>query len=252
MIWYEWVALIYGAGFAVLFGIWFVVIAEGHTRALIGEMIVALMVSSTWPIWIPFLLVFYSVMINNTKTQHVTSFKMIERTLILVVVIALLYAIVGGLIASTANLPKENYEMIDKQQRIFRDRVVTLAKISAPKFGLDWRLMAATAILETGWGKSELAGCAHNLFGIKATGSTSEDDVYLFGGERFQKFASDKDAFFAYGRLMSRSSHYEDARRIARDTALDVFVAYLAPVYCPTDPEYHSKIMSLVEMLNHR
>ncbi len=140
--------------------------------------------------------------------------------------------------------------MLDDQQRAFRDYVVALAKRSGPRYGVDWRLMAAAAILETGWGQSELAQNANNLFGIKATGSTPGDEVYLLGEERFRKYKSEDDAFRSYGWHMSQSRHYAGARQIARETALASFVENMAPVYCPPDPEYSAKIMRLVKMLD--
>lgn len=140
--------------------------------------------------------------------------------------------------------------MINDQQIAFRDRVVALAKKIGPKYGVDWRLMAATAIFESGWGKSGLARRSFNLFGIKATVSTPEDEIYFLHGEPFRKFKSEAAACRSYGWLMSQSSHYERARCMARETALKVFVANMATVYCPPDSEYATKIMRLVDMLD--
>jgi flagellum-specific peptidoglycan hydrolase FlgJ len=138
--------------------------------------------------------------------------------------------------------------MIDEQQKAFRDRMIVLAKKIGPEYSVDWRLMVAAAILETGWGKSELARNALNLFGIKATGS---HDVYLLNNERFRKFKSEHDAFRAYGWLISQSSHYAAARHQAEDAAVRTLIAHMAPIYCPTDDMYGRKLLELVHMIGN-
>lgn len=140
--------------------------------------------------------------------------------------------------------------MLKQQQIEFRDRIIALAKKIGPQYGVDWSLMVAAAILETGWGKSELARRANNLFGIKATDSTSSADIYLLGGERFRKFYSEEEAFRSYGWLMSTSTHYASAREIARQSALAVFVENMAPIYCPPDKEYSAKLMRLISTIS--
>lgn len=143
--------------------------------------------------------------------------------------------------------------MLTIKQKEFMKRVIDLARKHAPTYSLDWRLMAAAAILESGWGESHLAHNANNLFGIKAIGSTPDKQTYLLrtpaGTERFRLYANDEEGFQAYGRLLSRSSHYANARKITRNTALDCFVKNIAPVYCPNDPDYRTKIMQITEMI---
>ncbi len=143
--------------------------------------------------------------------------------------------------------------MLTKSQLTFRERTIDLAKKFAPQYGLDWRLMAATAILESGWGQSHLARRAHNLFGIKAGPSTPPEKVCVLkssdGESRFRKYESDEHSFHAYGQLVGRSNLYARARRMAREAALKYFIANLAPVYCPDDPDYRLKITQIIEML---
>lgn len=140
--------------------------------------------------------------------------------------------------------------MINNQQRAFRDRMTALAKEISPKYGVDWRLMVAAAILESGWGESELARRALNLFGIKATNGFKDDEVYLLHGERFRKFQTERDAFRSYGWHMSQSKHYAPARAQAKQAALRVFIAHMALVYCPPDKEYGMKLLSLIHSLD--
>ncbi|HUT24513.1 MAG TPA: glucosaminidase domain-containing protein [Sumerlaeia bacterium] len=144
--------------------------------------------------------------------------------------------------------------MLTPEQITFRDRAVALAKDIAPEFGLDWRLMAATAILESGWGASELARQANNFFGVKAGNRTPDDQIHLLrtrrGPVRFRRFKSDEEAFRAYGRLVGGSRIYARAREAAREAALEHLVREIAPRYCPGDPDYALKIMQIVEMID--
>ena len=141
--------------------------------------------------------------------------------------------------------------MLTEKQQAFKEHISGLSKNIAPRYGIDWRLMAATAILQTGWGQSELAREAHNFFGIKATGSTPENDVYILRADRwdapkrFRMYGSEVDSCHAYGRLMSKSSHYAPAR----EAALLKFVEVMAPVYCP-EPGYGEKVVRLIKSLD--
>ncbi|MFP4580808.1 MAG: glucosaminidase domain-containing protein [Candidatus Sumerlaeia bacterium] len=151
---------------------------------------------------------------------------------------------------------------LNEGQVEFLEEVCGLAKKLATDYGLDWRLMAAAAILESGWGESVLARESRNYFGIRALPGDGKDKVYALkrgdGFERFRKYASMEESFRAYGRLLSRSRYYAAAREAregvltepdVRDRLLEVFVAQMAPVYCPGDPDYGLKIMQLVEMV---
>lgn len=143
--------------------------------------------------------------------------------------------------------------MLNDNQKKFRERACALARQLAPGFGLDWRLMAAAAILESGWGESELARKANNFFGIRATRTTPETGVYLLesssGSQPFRRFTDMNDAFRAYGQLLSASRYYEKARNESRKAALSVFLRFMTPVYCPDDPDYATKIMQIIALL---
>lgn len=143
--------------------------------------------------------------------------------------------------------------MLTKEQVEFREEIEQLSKVIAPRYGVDWRLMAATAILESGWGESTLAREAKNIFGIRATGKMSTGNVYMLKRgdveEPFRRYDTIREACHGFGRLIGRSRLYERARKKARDTALRIMVANMSPVYCPDDPDYRRKIMQIVEML---
>ncbi len=145
--------------------------------------------------------------------------------------------------------------MLNPSQRQFRDRAMALARQIAPEYGLDWRLMAATAILESGWGESTLAREARNYFGIKATRRTPSEAVYLLkradgASEPFRRYADETESFHAFGRLVGQARLYERPRQAARDTAFQTLVQTLAPIYCPGDPQYPTKIFQITELLD--
>jgi flagellum-specific peptidoglycan hydrolase FlgJ len=151
---------------------------------------------------------------------------------------------------------KGKHAMLTEQQLEFREKIIGLSKTIAPRYGLDWRLMAATAILESGWGESTLAHEANNIFGIRATGKTRPEDRYSLkgnaDGEAFRRFDSHRQACHGFGRLVGRSSLYSRARQMARQMALKFMVANMSPVYCPDDPDYREKMMQIIEMLDVR
>ena len=143
--------------------------------------------------------------------------------------------------------------MLTEKQKHFLDRAIAIARAIAPQYALDWRIMAAAAILESGWGESQLAQFANNLFGIKAGRSTPDAQVCAIKiqgkAERFRRYQTHEEAFHAYGRLVGQSKIYAQAREIARDVALRELIARIAPVYCPDDPDYALKITQLVDLI---
>ncbi|NQU43919.1 glucosaminidase domain-containing protein [bacterium] len=156
---------------------------------------------------------------------------------------------------------------LSESQTAFLEKAINLARRIGPLYGLDWRLSAAAAVLESGWGESGLAREAHNYFGITATPRTPPAEVYVLtsssGPRRFRRFADMEEAFHAYGRLLSRSSHYEAARRaraemqqafehihaLMRQVELQAFVREMAPTYCPDDPDYDTKLFQIVDLI---
>ncbi|MBN1867720.1 glucosaminidase domain-containing protein [Candidatus Sumerlaeota bacterium] len=144
--------------------------------------------------------------------------------------------------------------MLNEKQMEFRRRVSDLAKKIAPRHGVDWRVMAATAILESGWGETPLAREAHNLFGIRSFAAEAGPDTFLLrsteeGDLLFRRYPSDAAACEAYARLIGASRLYAPARIVAMERARKPFVERLARIYCPADPAYALKILQIVKML---
>lgn len=119
--------------------------------------------------------------------------------------------------------------------------------------GMRASVCLAQAALETAWGKRPIGGW--NLWGLKAMkwvpGSvevvTHEYDRdtrdYIKVVQRFCAFPTAEDGFLAYGRLVTNSSYYADARG---SDSLEAYVRALAKHWA-TDPQYAEKILWIIK-----
>lgn len=179
----------------------------------------------------------------------------------------------------TAEIVEPNQETTD-----FAEQYMTYAVEVEEAYGVPRQVVLAQAILESGYGKSELAKHAHNFFGLKAnsewTGPVYEkatkevvseeelaeyedriiDQVQRDDGayeitinDRFKAFADDKEGFMGFGAYLKERGNgtfYADAFE-AQDPY--EFVRRLVddngPRYA-TDPEYFSKVSKIIDALN--
>jgi peptidoglycan hydrolase FlgJ len=124
--------------------------------------------------------------------------------------------------------------------------------------GLAPHLVVAHAALESGWGRSEPrmpdGTSSHNLFGIKAgsawTGATVEATTteYVNGQpesrvERFRAYASYREAFVDYAKLLSTSPRYSGVLAAADGTD---FAKSLQQSGYATDPMYADKLVRIL------
>lgn len=127
------------------------------------------------------------------------------------------------------------------------------ARQSNRRLGIPASISLAQAILESGWGRSQLAQKAKNLFGIKAgrswTGPVIELPTKEFrNGQwvtevaRWRVYESYTEAFIDHGRLFYNGLY--DAALPHRSQAKE-FLQRIAPVYA-TDPRYAEKVWNLV------
>jgi flagellum-specific peptidoglycan hydrolase FlgJ len=134
--------------------------------------------------------------------------------------------------------------------------------------GLPASVTVAQAILESRWGRSELAQGYNNYFGIKANQEDLADhDYHEFptteykNGQRvmveadFAQYASITECFMAHAALLCRP-HYSPAIACLPD--VDKFCWALGPRIpghpegCgySTAPQYHDSLMQLVRLYN--
>lgn len=95
------------------------------------------------------------------------------------------------------------------------------ALAAASKFRMHPVIFLSHSAKETGWGRSYLALTCNNYFGIMAAGETNPywDGQYYqsSGGAKWRKYATVKDSFMDYGRLISTSGHYKTAYSVSAD-----------------------------------
>ena len=125
-------------------------------------------------------------------------------------------------------------------------------------------VVAAQAALESGFGKSQLARDANNLFGIKGSyhGHTMALPTVEWDGEKYvdtvaywRVYPSWQECFEDYGRIISELSWYQDAEDAAdspHDFLNGILVKRdeLGDVVEPgwaTDPSYRNKVWSIIE-----
>jgi flagellum-specific peptidoglycan hydrolase FlgJ len=127
------------------------------------------------------------------------------------------------------------------------------AQHATRKTGIPASVSLAQAILESGWGNSQLARRANNLFGIKAgsgwKGPTLSLPTKEFRGGRWveevavwRAYPSYAEAFLDHARLFYNGC-YETALAYRADPKK--FLTHIAPVYA-TDPRYAEKVWNLV------
>jgi flagellar protein FlgJ len=139
----------------------------------------------------------------------------------------------------------------------FINAVGEIAQASRAKTGVPASVTVAQAILESDWGESLLARQAQNYFGIKAFGSIGSNGVVWMATheftdqgllqllEPFRAYKSLADSVADHDRLLQRSSRYRGALAVANDPP--EYARRIASGGYSTDPEYASKVASLIE-----
>ena len=129
------------------------------------------------------------------------------------------------------------------------------AQEASRRSGVPASIILAQAALETGWGSSSI-GNAKNLFGIKGTGPAGSVTVptqeYRNGrmvteNASFRKYNTWQESIEDHSRLL-QNSRYANAMR-NRDNP-DQFARELQRAGYATDPEYASKLISIMKSNN--
>lgn len=119
--------------------------------------------------------------------------------------------------------------------------------------GMRISVCLAQVALETSWGKKVIGN--YNLWGIKSlswvpgkvTIVTHEWNKTLKKmvevGSEFSDFSTPEEAFGCYGRILTNSPYYKDARE---SKTLSEYIINLAKHWA-TDPDYSSKILAIID-----
>jgi len=141
----------------------------------------------------------------------------------------------------------------------FVSELMPFAERVAKDSGIDPKLMVAQAALETGWGSKMIKGDGNepsfNLFGIKADSRWKGDEVTITTTEfrdglpmkeraDFRAYPDYEASFRDYVDFLQNNPRYRDVLSSADQP--DVFADKLQEAGYATDPEYGSKIRSIM------
>jgi flagellum-specific peptidoglycan hydrolase FlgJ len=138
-------------------------------------------------------------------------------------------------------------------QQAFIGAIAPGAVAAQRKYGVPASVTIAQAIVESGWGESQLATQDHNLFGIKGTGPAGSDPQqtweYVNGQQvtstsQFRVYHNTAQSIDDHGRLLATSPYYRKPMADRRNP--DAFAAALTGVYA-TDLDYGAKLISLMK-----
>ena len=148
---------------------------------------------------------------------------------------------------------------IDQNQRHFLSAIKQGAMDGA-KEGILPSITAAQAILESGWGSSELAKVPNNnLFGIKdsedwhgeiVTVPTQEylNGDYITVNAAFRKYASWNDSVVDHAKFFTSTEWRKDNyRKVVNETDYRIAAQELKNAGYATDPNYPGKLIRLIE-----
>ncbi|MDU5121612.1 MAG: GBS Bsp-like repeat-containing protein, partial [Streptococcus salivarius] len=148
---------------------------------------------------------------------------------------------------------------IDQNQRHFLSAIKQGAMDGA-KEGILPSITAAQAILESGWGSSELAKVPNNnLFGIKdsedwhgeiVTVPTQEylNGDYITVNAAFRKYASWNDSVVDHAKFFTSTEWRKDNyRKVVNETDYRIAAQELKNAGYATDPSYPGKLIRLIE-----
>ena len=153
----------------------------------------------------------------------------------------------------------DDLSKIDQNQRHFLSAIKQGAMDGA-KEGILPSITAAQAILESGWGRSELAKVPNNnLFGIKdsedwhgeiVTVPTQEylNGDYITVNAAFRKYASWNDSVVDHAKFFTSTEWRKDNyRKVVNETDYRIAAQELKNAGYATDPSYPGKLIRLIE-----
>jgi len=157
-----------------------------------------------------------------------------------------------------------NLKGSSKEQAFIR-KVSLAAMESMEQTGTPASVTIAQAILETGWGKSQLSSKYHNYFGIKGRGPAGAVDMRtneVYSGRtvrinaHFRVYNNMAEGFNDHGTMLARMHRYGDAYAQCRDCDLspkekaNAFAQGLQEAGYATDPKYAQKLTYLMKRYN--
>jgi len=144
-------------------------------------------------------------------------------------------------------------------QRAFLGTVAAAARTSQRRYGVPASVVIAQAVLETGWGTSEVARTARNYFGMTcgpngggpiAAGCVAGTDRFCDrtgcrpGAASFRAYHTMADSFADHGRQLKTNPRYRSAYKARSRPA--TFVRRMAKAGYATDPGYAGRVIAII------
>jgi flagellar protein FlgJ len=159
-----------------------------------------------------------------------------------------------------ARAPTGRRVKLTASQKAFLETVAGAARTSQRRYGVPASVAIAQAVLETGWGTSDLVRTARNYFGMTcgpagggpiATGCVvGSDRVCDRSGcwpsaASFRAYRTMADSFADHGRQMKTNPRYRSAYKERSRPA--TFVKRMARAGYATDPGYADRVIAIMK-----
>ena len=196
---------------------------------------------------------------NSTSQMNLQSEKVLEEEQTSLADSSKIAVLTNSSVTTISYQEADNLSEIDQKQSHFLSAIKQGAMDGA-KEGVLPSITAAQAILESGWGSSELAKAPNNnLFGIKdsedwngeiVTVPTQEylNSDYITVNAAFRKYASWNDSVVDHAKFFTstewRKNNY---RKVVNETDYRIAAQELKNAGYATDPGYAGKLISLIE-----
>ncbi|GAK31193.1 hypothetical protein WOSG25_080250 [Weissella oryzae SG25] len=166
--------------------------------------------------------------------------------------VLVMFGLMGGLYFAQNNTPVH----ADAQQD-FINQIAPGSQQATRENGLYTSIQMAQAILESGWGKSELATNASNYFGVKGAYNGQSYDVTTAEYDSdtgqwyntvaaFKKYPSVYTSMLDNASLLRNNARYSDVWRENAPTYQDAAKGLSTGGYA-TDPNYPNKLIALIQ-----
>ena len=196
---------------------------------------------------------------DSTSQMNLQSEKVLEEEQTSLADSSKIAVLTNSSVTTISYQEADNLSEIDQKQSHFLSAIKQGAMDGA-KEGVLPSITAAQAILESGWGSSELAKAPNNnLFGIKdsedwhgeiVTVPTQEylNGDYITVNAAFRKYASWNDSVVDHAKFFTSTEWRKDNyRKVVNETDYRIAAQELKNAGYATDPSYAGKLIRLIE-----
>ena len=196
---------------------------------------------------------------NSTSQMNLQSEKVLEEKQTSLEDSSKIAVLTNSSVTTSSYQEADDLSEIDQNQRHFLSAIKQGAMDGA-KEGILPSITAAQAILESGWGRSELAKVPNNnLFGIKdsedwhgeiVTVPTQEflNGDYITVNAAFRKYATWNDSVVDHAKFFTSTEWRKDNyRKVVNETDYRIAAQELKNAGYATDPNYPGKLIRLIE-----